>query len=295
MTSPAPWTASKTLVSAADVQQELARLFGGMADRDLVVSVYGDEDAEGTVSTFHELMRSFEMHGGGHGDVRFQDVLVAAPNATTIERALLTLSHADLQRKLLDQVLTTFGHHLIDPLGAVLNAGPDGALMRELVNVRERVITDLTALQVTSETRSIVIQDITKLMNNDYLAMLADHEERELRPRVRELAQEILRLVGDIFHVALGRWPEHARSIAHAVRRRLSGEVRLAELPHLLREQVLAGIEEFLWVETSNDIEGALRSMFASRRDIVDKPPPLERAAYRSFAVGCWKLMTEHA
>jgi hypothetical protein len=282
VTSPAPWTASKTLVTAADVQQELSRLFGGMADRDLVVSVYGDEDAEGTVSTFHELMRSFEMHGGG-------------PNVVTIERALLTLSHADLQRKLLDQVLTTFGHHLIDPLGAVLNAGPDGALMRELVNVRERVIADLGALQVTSETRSIVIQDISKLMNDDYLAMLADHEERELRPRVRGLAQEILRLIGDIFHLALGRWPEHARSIAHAVRRRLSGEVRLAELPHLLREQVLAGIEEFLWVETSNDIEGALRSMFAARRDIADRPPRLERAAYRSFAVGCWKLMTEHA
>ncbi|MCA9577451.1 MAG: hypothetical protein R3B40_22095 [Polyangiales bacterium] len=295
MTAPAPSTSTRTLVSAADVQQELARLFGGMADRDLVVSVYGDEDAEGTVSTFHELMRSFEMHGGENGRSAFQDAMVQAPNAVTIERALLTLGQADLQRRLLDQVLTTFGHHLIDPLGAVLDAGPDGTLMSELTAVRERVIADLAALQVTSETRSIVIQDISKLLTNDYLAMLAEHEERELRPRVRELAQEILRLIGDIFHKALGRWPEHAKSIAHAVRRRLSGEVRLTDLPHLLRQQVLDGIEEFLWVETSNDIEGALRAMFASRRNIADKPPRLERSAYKTFAVGCWKLMTEHA
>ncbi len=277
------------------MQTELARLFGGTFERDLVVSVYGDEDAEGAVSTFHELMRSLEMHGGAEVGPRFQDIVVEPPNATTIERALLTLSHADRQRRLLDQVLTTFGHHLIDPLGAVLNAGPDGALMRELTTVRERVIADLSALRVTPETRSIVIADVSKLLSDDYLTMMVEHEERELRPRVKELAQEILRLIGDIFHHALGRWPEHARSIAHAVRRRLSGEVRLAELPHLLREQVLDGIEEFLWVETSNDIEGALRSMFAARRGIVDEPPTLERSAYRSFAMGCWKLMTEHA
>ena len=156
---------------------------------------------------------------------QFQDILVAAPNVVTIERALMTLGHTDVQRRLLDQVLTTFGHHLIDPLGAVLDPGPDGALMRQLTTVRDRVIADLASLQVTSETRSIVIQDITKMMSDDYLAMLVEHEERELRPRVRELAQEILRLVGDIFHKALGRWPDHARSIAHAVRRRLSGEV----------------------------------------------------------------------
>ena len=295
MTASGNVTSPRTLVTAADVQGELARLFGGMADRDLVVSVYGDDDAEGAVSTFHELMRSFEMHSGLQPGLKFQDVLVEAPNAVTIERALMTLGHTDLQRRLLDQVLTTFGHHLIDPLGAVLDPGPDGALMRELTTVRERVILDLASLQVTSETRSIVIQDISQLMSDDYLAMLVEHEERELRPRVRELAQEILRLVGDIFHKALGRWPEHARSIAHSVRRRLSGELRLAELPHLLRDQVLDGIEEILWVETSNDIEGALRSMFASRRDIVDQPPRLERSAYRSFAMGCWKLLTEHA
>ena len=266
-----------------------------MSDRALVVSVYGDEDAEGTVSTFDELMRSFEMHGGAGAAVKFQDQLVEAPNVLTIERALLTLGQPELQRRLLDQVLTTFGHHLIDPLGAVLNAGPSGTLMGELKGVRERVITDLAALRVTAETRSIVEQDISKLMSDEYLAMLAEHEERELRPRVRELAQEILRLIGDIFHKALSRWPEHARSIAHAVRRRLSGEVRLAELPHLLRSQVLDGIEEFLWVETSNDIEGALHAMFASRRSIADKPPRLERSAYRAFAVGCWTLMTEQA
>lgn len=286
---------NRSLVTAADVQQELVRLFGGMSDRDLVVSVYGDEDADGAVSTFHELMRSFEMHGGAEAAVAFQDSLVKAPDALTIERALLTLSQPELQRRLLDQVLTTFGHHLIDPLGAVLTAGPEGNLMRELTSVRERVIADLESLRVTAETRSIVIQDIRKVMSNDYLAMLAEHEERELRPRVRALAQDILRLIGDIFHLALSRWPSHASSIAHAVRRRLAGEVRLAELPHLLRQQVLDGIEEFLWVETSNDIEGALRAMFASRQGIADKPPPLERSAYRSFAVGCWKLLTEHA
>ena len=30
-----------------------------------------------------------------------------------------------------------------------------------------------------------------------------------------------------------------------------------------------AGIEEFLWVETSNDIEGALQSLFAEHRSVM--------------------------
>ena len=97
-------TTNRSLVTAADVQQELVRLFGGMSDRDLVVSVYGDEDADGAVSTFHELMRSFEMHGGAEAAVAFQDSLVKAPDALTIERALLTLSQPELQ-PYLDRIL----------------------------------------------------------------------------------------------------------------------------------------------------------------------------------------------
>ena len=282
------------LISASDVQSELTRLFGGLGNRDLVVSVYGDDDDAGTVSTFHELMQSLQMHGGG-GAQAIQDTLVVAPDADTIERALLTLGQSELQRRLLDQVLTTFGRHLIDPLGDVLHAGPDGTLMNQLQTVRSRVLEDLSALRVTTETRSIVVADVEKLMSDEYLAMLAENEERVQRPRVRALAQQILRLVGDIFHKALARWPSHAKSIAHAVRRRIGGEVKLAELPHLLREQVLVGIEEFLWVETCNDIEGALASMFASHRDIAQEVPRLERAAYRQFASDCWTLMTERA
>ncbi|MBZ0116277.1 MAG: hypothetical protein K8H88_04765 [Sandaracinaceae bacterium] len=285
----------RPLISANDVRSELQRLFGGGSDGQLVVSVYGSEDDAGVVATFDELMHSLHMHGGGPSARGLPDMLVQAPDAALIERALSVLGRQELQRQVLDQVLTTFGRRLIDPLGDVLDTSPTGAIMAALIRVRGRLLTDVRDLSVTSETRSILANDVAKLLDDEYLAMLADHEERVQRPRVKKLAQEILRLIGDNFHAALERWPRHAGAIAASAARRIGSQATLRELPELIRAQVVAGIEEFLWVETSAHIEGALAAMFRAHRDIVERPPVLEREAYHEFAEGCWTLIASHS
>ena len=282
------------LISAEDVRRELYRLFGaGSGPGELVVSIRGAEgDDAAAVAAFDELMRSLAMHAGGAAAGGLPDARVATPDALMIERALLVLARRELQRELLDQILTTFGGHLIDPLTALLDAGPEGAIMARLVLVRQRLLGDLDDLAVTHETRAIVRGDVERLLGDEYLAMLAEHEERVQRPRARKMAQEILRVIANAFHAALARWPSHARALAQAARRKVGDEVPLRELPALIRAQVVTGIEEFLWVETSNDIQGALGAMFGAQRGILAEPPALERDAYRAFAERCWHLIT---
>ena len=282
------------LITAEDVKRELYRLFGatGMGGGELVVSFYGGDDDAGAIATFDELMHSLEMHAGGLPGGGLPDAEVDAPDAEMIERTLRVLGRADLQRALLDDILTTFGRRLIDPLTELLDTGPDGAIMDRLQTVRARVLEDVRALGVTHETQKILLDDLERLLRDEYLKLLADEEEKVQRPRVRTLAQDILRMIADVFYEAFARWPEHARTIAHAARRRVGEKVTLRELPELIRRQVVDAIEEFLWVETSNDIQGALSSMFASQRGILAEPPALDREAYRELAGGCWRLIT---
>jgi len=281
------------LITADDVKRELYRLFGTAGvEGELVVSFYGGDDDAGAIATFDELMCSLEMHAGGVPGGGLPDARVDAPDADMIERTLRVLGRRDLQRALLDDILTTFGKRLIDPLTDLLDTGPDGAIMDRLQTVRARVLEDVRALGVTHETKKILLGDLEKLLRDEYLKLLADEEEKVQRPRVRALAQDILRMIADVFYAALSRWPTHAGAIAQAARRRVDEQVTLRELPVLIRRQVVDAIEEFLWVETSNDIEGALRSMFASQRGILAAPPTLEREAYREFAEGCWRLIT---
>ena len=134
-----------------------------------------------------------------------------------------------------------------------------------------------------------------KLLSDDYLAMVAEHEERVQRPRVTRLAQEVLRLIGGTFRRALLRWPDHADRIAGSISRRLGSDVDLRDIPVILREQITAGVEEFLWVETSTEIEGALRALFAQHQSAVTvAPAPLERDAYREFAGACWQIIADN-
>ncbi|MCA9608892.1 MAG: hypothetical protein KC619_24980 [Myxococcales bacterium] len=292
-TSPETTAAPAPLITAEDVRRELYRLFGtGDAGEELVVSIYGGEQDGDAVAAYEELMRSLAMHAEGQVAGGLPDARVATPDAKTIERALLVLARRDLQRELLDHILTTFGGHLIDPLTELLDTGPDGAIRAQLELVRARVLDDIRDLGVTHETRAILIGDLEKLLGADYLSMLAEHEEQVQRPRVRRMAREILRVIGNAFHAALARWPGHASAIARAARRRVGDEVPLRELPVLIRTQVVSGVEEFLWVETSNDIQGALTSMFAAQRGILAEAPALEREAYRAFAERCWQLIT---
>ena len=71
--------------------------------------------------------------------------------------------------------------------------------------------------------------------------------------------------------------------------------MRLREIPVLLRTHITDGIEEFLWVETSNDIEGALHPLFAEHRAVMPVAlQPLERETYREFAAACWSIIAEY-
>jgi hypothetical protein len=231
-------------------------------------------------------------------DERFRDggtVTVQAPTRASLARAMSVLGREEHQRRILGQVLTTFGRRLIDPLGYQLDPAPEGTLMARLGLMRDMFLTHVSDLKLTPESQQIVSEDLKKLLSDEYLGMLAEHEERVQRPRVTRLAQEVLRLIGGTFRRALLRWPANADRIAGAVARRLSGTVKLNELPILLREQITGGIEEFLWVETSTEIEGALRAMFTEHSGAVTvAPAPLPREAYREFAGACWEIIAEN-
>jgi hypothetical protein len=294
--TPAPSAATRPLISTEDVVQEIHRLFDAGPEAGLVIRVYGD--ASGAVSaeadaTFREMLASLRMY-----DDRFRTegpLLVQAPSRASLARAMKVLGKDEHQRRILNQVLTTFGRRLIDPLGDTLDARPAGSLMSRLGMMRDLSLAQIADLKLTPESQQIVSDDLRKMFSDEYLAMVAEHEERVQRPRVTRLAQEVLRLIGGTFRNALLRWPDHAGRIAGSISRRLQGEVGLRDVPTLIREQITNGIEEFLWVETSTEIQGALNSLFAEQKSAVSvAPAPLEREAYREFAGACWQIIADN-
>jgi hypothetical protein len=222
-------------------------------------------------------------------------VMVQAPTRAALSRAMSVLGKDEHQRTVLNHVLTTFGRRLIDPLGDLLDTTPEGSIVARLGMMRDLFLAQIADLKLTRESQQILSDDVRKLFSDEYVAMVAEHEERVQRPRVTRLAQEVLRLIGGTFRRALLRWPDHADRIATSIARRMQGEHRLGDVPARLREQVTTGIEEFLWVETSTEIQGALRSLFAEHRGTVTvEPAPLEREAYREFAVACWQIIADN-
>jgi hypothetical protein len=161
--------------------------------------------------------------------------------------------------------------------------------------MRDIFLAQIADLRLTPESQQILSGDVRKLFKDEYLAMVAENEERVQQPRVARLAQQILRMIGTTFRRALARWPDHAERIAASIVRRAQGDIPIRDLPALLRAQITDGVEEFLWVETSNDIEGSLRALFAENRGAVPiEPAPLARAAYREFASACWEIIAQH-
>ncbi|MCC6553718.1 MAG: hypothetical protein IT372_11945 [Polyangiaceae bacterium] len=280
------------LISEQDVRSELHRLFDAGPEAGLVIRVYGEpEGSAAAMDTFREMFASLRMYDAGPRD---GEILVDAPSRATIASALSILGREEHQKKVLDHILTTFGRRLIDPLAAILDTTPTGSVMARLALSRDILIAQISDLRLTPETQQIISDDLRKLLNDEYLAMLAEHEERVQRPRVAQLAQQILRLIGSTFHRALRRWPEHADQIASSIARRSHGKVPLREIPVLLRSQISAGIEEFLWIETSAEIEGALRPMLAEHHGLMPvTPASLDRATYREFADACWAIIAE--
>jgi hypothetical protein len=286
---------SPPLVTTADVMEEIHRLFDAGGDSGLVIRVYGEPAGAGAEAdaAFREMLASLRMY-----DDRFNTggaVMVQAPTRASLSRAMSVLGREEHQRRILAQVLTTFGRRLIDPLGDQLDATPAGSLMARLGMMRDLCLAHIADLHLTPESQQIISDDLRKLLADEYLAMVAEHEERVQRPRVTRLAQEVLRLIGGTFRSALQRWPDHAERIAGTISRRLQGDVGLRDIPTLLREQITNGIEEFLWVETSTEIQGALNSLFAEQRSAVNiAPAPLEREAYREFAGACWQIIADN-
>lgn len=292
MPSSKPTASIPPLVTSEDVVRELHRLFGAGNDSGLVIRVYGEEDGKAD-DTFHEMLASLKMY-----DERFGEggkVLVQPPSRATLVRAMSVLGREEFQRRILEHVLSTFGRRLVDPLADVLDATPEGSLVARLSMMRDLFLAQVADLRLTPESQQILSDDLRKLLSHDYLAMVAENEERVQRPRVTRLAQEVLRLIGGTFRRAFARWPDHADHIAVSIGRRLSGQVALRDVPAVLREQITHGIEEFLWVETSNEIEGALRGLFAEHANAIQvEPPRLERETYRDFAAACWQMIADN-
>jgi hypothetical protein len=277
----------------ADVEEEVERLFGGESTR-LVIRVQSeDADAAARHDALRELLDSLAMYDYASG----RDLRIAPPSGEDIARGLSVLGSTSLQRKLFHQILIIFGRGIVDPLGAILDTTPGGALLGRLTMLRANVLNSIAGFKLTRETRDILVGDVEKLLTDDYLAMVAEHEEKVQRPKVIELAQQVLHLVGAIFQRAFSGWSEHAKTIATSVSRRIGPSVSLRENPVVIRGRIVEGIEEYLWVETSTELSGALAQLLSQRyyAELVDGPlPTIDRAMYRAFAEACWELVEQN-
>lgn len=280
------------LITAQDVEAEIQRLFLAQAGSGLVIRVYGEEGGTAeNIEAFREMLNSLRLYDYGTGT---GEVFVDAPNSSVLTRALNVLAREQHQKRILDRVLTTFGHHLIDPLAAILDTTPEGTIMSRLGVLRDLFLAQIAELKLTHESQDMLTQDLLMAFDDAYLRMVAEHEERVQRPRVRKLAQEILRLVGSTFHAALRGWPEHAENIAMLISRRMKQQVHLREVPTLIRGQICAAIEDFLWLETANKIEAALVPLFTQHAGLLSGPSPtLDRSLYKEFAEACWEIIAE--
>lgn len=280
------------LITAQDVEAEIQRLFLAQAGSGLVIRVYGEEGGTAeNIEAFREMLNSLRLYDYGTGT---GEVFVDAPNSSVLTRALNVLAREQHQKRILDRVLTTFGHHLIDPLAAILDTTPEGTIMSRLGVLRDLFLAQIAELKLTHESQDMLTQDLLMAFDDAYLRMVAEHEERVQRPRVRKLAQEILRLVGSTFHAALRGWPEHAENIAMLISRRMKQQVHLREVPTLIRGQICAAIEDFLWLETANRIEAALVPLFTQHAGLLSGPSPtLDRSLYKEFAEACWEIIAE--
>lgn len=78
------------------------------------------------------------------------------------------------------------------------------------------------------------------------------------------------------------------------ISRRMKGQVHLREVPTLIRGQICAAIEDFLWLETANKIEAALVPLFTQHAGLLSGPAPtLDRSLYKEFAEACWEIIAE--
>lgn len=232
----------------------MERLFG---TEGLVVRVRSEDPSQSARdAAFSVLLESLRMYG------YTEAVTVDAPSPTAIARALAVLGKEHLQRQLFQRILLTFGGKVVDPLVAILDASPFGVRTR-MTELRDALLANVGQLKISHETAGLLREDLKRVLTDDYLDMLAEHEEKVQRPQASRLAQEVLHLVGATFQRAFKKWPAHASVIAESVARRMGARVSLRASPAVIRERIVEGIEDFLWVETSNELDGALGQLLA--------------------------------
>lgn len=281
-------------VSQADVEAEITRLFGGSNPSGLVIRVHGEGGTGGRTEAFRELLSSLAMYEYPGLE---EEITVKPPDATVIAKALSVLGTPQLRRRVFERILLTFGKRIVDPLGKILDTTPEGKLFARMSHLRESIMTWIGELKLTYETQKVLTDDLRKLLTNEYFTTLVEHEEKIQRPRVAELAQQILQLVGNTFERAFRHWPNHASIIATAVARRLGPKLTLRESPLVIRERIIEGIEEYLWIETSMELNGALKQLFSQPQYhgiIAEGAPELKRETYRQFAEACWDIIAEN-
>lgn len=284
-----------SVVTHGDVERTVRQLFSVTDGQELVVRVHGAGDREQRNDAFSELLESLAMYNGGA--LKAAELRVAPPGKEAIVRALSVLGQKGLQRRLFERVLLTFGRALVDPLAEILDRAPGGPLLTHMASLRLRLFQGVGDLRLTQETQQILMTDLGRLLSDDYLSMLAEHEEKVQRPRVKKLAQEVLQLVGSTFHRAFQRWHDNAQQIADLVHRRFGGPLALGAHPTVIRTRIVEAVEEFLWIETSAELSGALSQLFAQKAyaGLVASPTvDLDRGVYRQFAEACWELISEH-
>jgi hypothetical protein len=280
-------------VSDEDVEQAVLSLFQAEGESGLVVTVHdGAGESASRSDAFRDLLESLEMHGGGVA----HNIEIEPPDFESLQKALGVLGEKRVQRRLFERILRTFGTELLDPLAATLDTDEGGPLVIKMSNLRQRLLKKVERLHLTPETTKILTEDLRNLMNDDYLTMLAEHEEQVQRPLVKQLAQEALHLIGETFQRAFRHWHCNASEIAESVQHRLRGRHKLRESPVIIRNRIIEGLEEFLWVETSTELSGALGQLFVQDkyRGVVDSPPVVERGLYAQFAATCWEIIQDN-
>jgi hypothetical protein len=283
------------IVDPGDVRRAVEDLFDAGADNGLVIRVYGEagQDSPAALDTFREMLASLQMHDDGSGALG--DVAVPTPDRRAIHKALSLLGNDAIQRSILDHVLTTFGRKLIDPLGALLDRTPEGSLMGRLTMLRDIFLAQITGLHLTQESQALLSADVKKLLNNDYLAKVAAHEEEVQRPRVRRLAQQMLQVVGTTFRAALRRWPERGDAMVDGIVSRLPERLRLKAIPPLVKTLVVSAIQNYLWEEASERLEAELIPLLKEHAEVVKTAPrSLDREEYLGFAEFAWTVIEKH-
>lgn len=279
-------------VTEADVEQEIVRLFGNPAETGLVIRVHGDDVTHsGRIEAFRELLGSLSLYDFA------SEQQVKPPDADALTAALAVIGEPRLKRRVFERILLTFGKQLVEPLGKILDTTPGGMLLANMTSIRDNLMAWIARLRLTQESQDKLTSDLRGLLSDEYLAELAEHEEKVQRPRVTELAKEILRLIGAVFERAFRNWPQQARTLADSVVRRMSSGMTLRESPNVIRDRIIEALEEYLWIETGTELTGAVQQLLRQPQYhglLSGGPPELKRSSYCQFAEACWDIISEN-